>query len=99
MELVNHPNHYNMVGRKECIDEIVDVFGVEYAQVFCLTNAYKYLYRAGNKDGNTAFQDMKKCRWYLEWAKSHGNEKLVKEYNFLYVKCERWFEENGEDMY
>lgn len=90
--LIDHPSHYNKDGRKECIDEIVDLFGMEYAQVFCLTNAYKYLYRAGSKEGNSTMQDMQKCKWYLEWAGTHGTDKLVKEYDLLYLKCKEYFD-------
>ena len=50
MSNVDHPAHYNVKGKKECIDEMVDDFGLEMAISFCLTNAYKYLYRAGTYD-------------------------------------------------
>ena len=26
---VNHPKHYNIPGRKECIEEMLDIFGIE----------------------------------------------------------------------
>ena len=26
-EQVNHPSHYNLPGKKECIDEMVDIYG------------------------------------------------------------------------
>lgn len=29
-DMVNHPTHYNIPGRKECIEEMIDRFGVEY---------------------------------------------------------------------
>ena len=28
-DTVNHPAHYNIPGRKECIEEMIDRFGVE----------------------------------------------------------------------
>jgi hypothetical protein len=74
-ELVNHPDHYNMNGRKECIVEMEERYGAKAVAFFCLLNAYKYLYRAGNKDGNTEEQDVQKARWYynyLDVLNSHG---------------------------
>ena len=63
---VNHPSHYKIAGRKECIEEIAD-YGQTVLSIFCLTNAYKYLYRAGLKDGNTKEQDLAKAEWYLKY--------------------------------
>lgn len=68
-EMVNHPAHYNVPGRKECIDEMVDIRGHEQTAVWCEMTAYKYEYRAGVKEGNSADQDMAKRRWYLDKAK------------------------------
>lgn len=69
MNNVDHPAHYNVKGKKECIDEMVDDFGLEMAISFCLTNAYKYLYRAGEKQNNPKEQDIAKAKWYYEWVK------------------------------
>lgn len=71
MEHVNHPDHYNIPGRKECIVEIQEKYGVRIAVIFCLTNAYKYLYRAGEKPGNSKMRDIEKAKWYLAWADAH----------------------------
>lgn len=68
-ELVNHPSHYNKSGRKECIVEMEERYGAEYTAIFCLMNAYKYLYRAGEKFGNPARQDLNKAKWYFAYAK------------------------------
>ena len=73
-EQVNHPSHY-LVNGKECIDCMVELLGLKATCIFCLTNAYKYMYRAGNKDGNSYEQDMRKCRWYIEWASKHIESK------------------------
>ena len=67
-EMVNHPSHYTKNGHKECIVEIEERFGTLATIHWCLLNAYKYLYRAGLKDGNTAQQDINKARWYREYA-------------------------------
>jgi len=63
-ERVNHPAHYNREGAMECIDEMELVFGVEEAAIFCKLNAWKYRYRAGEKDDGTT--DLKKSDWYLK---------------------------------
>ena len=60
---VNHPAHYNREGRKECIVEMQELFGIEAVKNFCLLNAYKYLYRNGLKSG--AKTDLAKSKWYF----------------------------------
>ena len=72
--LVDHPSHYNTPGRKECIVEMEERYGAYVTAVFCLTNAYKYLYRAGEKDGNPAAQDNNKALWYFNYAKKLTND-------------------------
>lgn len=51
-EQVNHPSHYQKAGRKECIVGMEEKYGGEYTAMFCLMTAYKYLYRAGDKENN-----------------------------------------------
>lgn len=60
-DMVNHPSHYNIPGRKECIEEMIDRFGTEAAISFCRLNVYKYRYRAELKNG---IEDLKKADWY-----------------------------------
>lgn len=60
-ERVNHPSHYKMDGRKECIDEMIDLYGIEAVKHFCQLNVYKYLYRHELKNGD---EDLKKAEWY-----------------------------------
>ena len=79
-EIVSHPSHYNKAGRKECIVEMEEKYGAEMTAIFCLTNAYKYLYRAGEKDGNPEIQDNLKAKWYFDYA-----NKLIKKYGRLLV--------------
>lgn len=67
-ELVQHPQHYNIEGRKECIVEMLEKYGFHATANFALLNSYKYLFRAGLKDGNSAEQDVKKARWYFDWV-------------------------------
>ena len=67
-EHVNHPSHYSKAGRKECIVEMEEKYGIPATVGFCLMNAYKYLYRAGDKADNSYEQDRKKAEWYFEYA-------------------------------
>ena len=65
---VNHPDYYKKEGRKECIQEMIEKYGRRDTAIFCLLNAYKYIYRAGAKDGNSEEQDIAKARWYFNFA-------------------------------
>ena len=58
---VNHPKHYNM-GKYECIDEMITVFGAKTVAHFCLCNVWKYRKRAIHKNGQ---EDMDKADWYM----------------------------------
>lgn len=60
-DAVNHPEHYES-GSYECIDEMIAVFGMSVVANFCLCNAWKYRYRALNKNGK---EDMEKSDWYM----------------------------------
>lgn len=56
---VNHPKHYT-----------IHPSGVECIQItehmnFCLGNAMKYIWRAGDKH-ETPLEDLKKAKWYIE---------------------------------
>lgn len=67
-EQVNHPDHYNVPGRKECIEEMIDIWGKEMTALWCEMTAYKYQYRKGEKDGNPMEQELGKIQWYLSKA-------------------------------
>ena len=54
--------HY-ATGKYECIDVMLEIFGVEAVKTFCLLNAFKYNYRTGNKNG---LEDIKKAKWYID---------------------------------
>lgn len=60
VDLVNHPPHYTAhPSGVECIT-ITEHFN------FCLGNAIKYIWRAGEKDGTNMLTDLRKARWYLD---------------------------------
>ena len=73
--LVSHPNHYNREGAMECIDEMELIFGKQAVTYFCLCNAWKYRYRASDKNGE---EDLKKSDWYLKKYKElvNGEENI-----------------------
>ena len=58
---VYHPNHYNIPGRKECWDEMVERFGKEATRTFCKLNFFKYIYRHDEKNGQ---EDLDKAENY-----------------------------------
>lgn len=76
-ETVNHPRHYNRENGMECIDEMILVFGKEAVKNFCLCNAWKYRYRAADKNGE---EDLKKSDWYInkykELCEKENQEKV-----------------------
>ena len=84
MNNVEHPTHYNKEGKKECIDEMVDRFGVENTIMFALLNAYKYMYRDGLKSSSK--DDKDKALWYLNWS-----AKKIIEYHLIDTVYERYY--------
>ncbi len=86
MSEVNHPAHYNMPGRKECIEEMLDKFGTEKLQAFCELNAYKYRYRHTLKNGD---QDLEKAKWYeLKNSMLKSSSDTVRIAEFLGIKTQ-----------
>lgn len=71
---ISKPKHYNREGAMECIDEMVLVFGKEAVKNFCLCNAWKYRYRAEDKNGD---EDIKKSDQYIKKYKELCNEEMV----------------------
>lgn len=73
-EKVNHPSHYakKSYKSKECIEEMREKYGDANVWAFCLLNSYKYLFRAGAKDGVTYEEDVAKAKWYYEYADRLG---------------------------
>lgn len=71
-EEVNHPSHYD-TGKFECIEVMIELFGINAVQTFCLLNAYKYLWRCDHKASKS--KDIEKARWYLE---KHEELEIIK---------------------
>ena len=62
VDLVNHPSHYTShPSGVECII-VAEHFN------FCLGNAIKYIWRAGEKSliKSKQIEDLEKARWYLD---------------------------------
>lgn len=96
MSAINHPEHYNIPGRKECIDEMIEKFGVEKVRAFCKLNAYKYRYRHELKNGN---EDLDKAKWYdrmlLKLTQSDEKNKIA-EYFGIKTQINQMIEEMAE---
>ena len=66
MDVINHPNHYN-IGKIETYDYIESL-----ELNFALGNVIKYVSRCGKKRvpgksiKNSCLEDLKKARWYLD---------------------------------
>lgn len=73
-EMVNHPSHYNRENSMECIDEMVLIFGEDAVANFCVCNAWKYRYRASEKNGE---EDLAKSDWYLKKYKELKTEPTI----------------------
>lgn len=63
---IDHPAHYQ--GEHECIDLMREIYGDDAVRHFCICNAYKYRFRAGRKNGNSAQDDMAKAEWYENYV-------------------------------
>lgn len=54
------PAHYNNIGITPI--DVIEAWGLG----FCLGTLVKYVARHGKKPGESALQDLKKARWYLD---------------------------------
>lgn len=60
------PNHYKG-DKRDCIDEMLLLFGIEEVKAFCRCNIYKYKYRAERKNGQ---EDLGKAEEYMDILES-----------------------------
>ena len=70
---VFHPAHYVGNCSLECIDVMTLIFDREDVSIFCLMNAFKYLWRWQYKGG---IEDLDKAEWYLDWINENGKLQL-----------------------
>lgn len=71
VDVVNHPKHYADTCSLECINAMLITFGTNAVIDFCTCNAFKYLWRYKNKNGQ---EDLKKAQWYLVKAQYLGED-------------------------
>ena len=88
MSNVDHPSHYNREGSMECIDEMILVFGKEAVMNFCLCNAWKYRYRAADKNGA---EDIAKSDWYIKKYSELKEPKETYDYNIRNIWLDNSF--------
>ena len=60
-----NPDYYKNQTSLECIEAMEIIFGRDAVIDFCRCNAWKYIWRWKNKNGNV---DLEKANWYLERA-------------------------------
>ena len=63
-----NPDHYKSSTSLECIESMEIIFGKEAVAQFCICNAWKYIWRWKNKNGE---EDLNKARWYIDRALSY----------------------------
>lgn len=61
-DMVNKPNHYQLSDGKDCFDVMIEMFGVEAVQTYCVLNAFTYLFRHARKNGT---EDVLKAEYNL----------------------------------
>lgn len=66
-EMVEHPNHYNTYD-VETIDMMRRIWGDDAVALWCKLTAFKYRMRLGAKPNNSIEQDLKKEKFYLDYA-------------------------------
>ena len=62
---VHQVGHY---GGEDCFDAMLKAFGPAEVAIFSKINAFKYLWRAGDKPETPTSVDLKKANWYLNKA-------------------------------
>ena len=67
--VTDQPAHYQ--GDYECIDLMREIYGDDAVRSFCICNSYKYRFRAGKKQGNSAQDDIGKAEWYEAYIMEH----------------------------
>lgn len=65
-EAVNHPKHYNALPATCACGRHIECIQVVRHMGFNVGNVVKYLWRAGQKEGASELEDLRKARWYLD---------------------------------
>ena len=89
-DMVNHPKHYEDGCSIECIHMMWTFLGLKGVIMFCLGNAYKYMWR--HKLKNDAKEDLAKAKWYIDealWMLEDLYNEDEEEYAWVFPKlCE-----------
>lgn len=89
-DAVNRPSHY-APGKIECIDAMIEVYGVDATMDFCVCNAFKYVWRFKHKNG---IEDIKKAIWYLnKYVELYNTNETSDTENVLTVEYSKY--DNG----
>jgi len=67
-ENVFEPAHYVKEGGVECIDVMIQLYGIDRVKDWAEITAFKYQWRHGNKEGNSSEQDKMKSIWYTRFS-------------------------------
>ena len=84
-----NPDHYKSSTSLECIEAMQIAFGRDVVLHFCLCNAFKYIWRWKNKNGE---EDLEKASWYIDKGMSLISDRetspAIKKYliNFVEMK-------------
>ena len=90
-DIVNHPNHYANTCSLECIEVMEIIYGRRELFDYCKINAFKYIWRYKNKNGN---EDLEKANWYCnksivllnEMYERTGNSKQISDSDYFNEK-------------
>lgn len=64
-----NPAHYQGENGRQCIDIMLERYGIDAVIHFCQLNSFKYHFRAGRKEGESKETDLDKARWYEDKAR------------------------------
>jgi len=97
MDNIN-PDHYKNETSLECKDAMRIMFGDDAYVGFCLVNAWKYIWRWTNKNGE---EDLHKAQWYLDEVLELNKQGYSSSYDQLTLvsRMKRYIAENlGEEV-
>lgn len=89
---VNNPKHYCGHVSVECIEVMRVTYGEVAVYNFCLANAFKYLWRYKDKNGE---EDIKKAKWYLDYAESL----ILEEYSIISTELQEMYKRTNALYY
>lgn len=91
---VNHPKRYTDHCSMECIEVMTLCLGERAVCEFCLCNAFKYMWRHKQKNGE---EDLEKARWYLNYVKDKLQDKP--DLNEFYMRLDYLLTQTAHNYY